>query len=229
MGKAPDSQSGGPETCSQLSPLPSGGLERVCFFVHGKARSLSPGLWDEMNKLMPALGCGLGCRGERSGSLPWGAHREGVPLVTEMTFTESWPALRSSQCPPRPTHSHTVTVPTVSQSHVWLPKPLGAVFWKVVCWVDSSLASLFTPSSHPDHHHSPLRMLMVLRVLSSPQPESSVVIPPQHIWETREIQPRSPTVYPPGGRSLLTAVCPPGPGAVPSHTRVPAVGPSWAH
>lgn len=127
---------------------------------------------------------GRGAKENSSGSLPWGrgAHREGVLLVTEMTFTESWPALQSSRAPPH-THTH---------SPHWPPEPLGAVFWKAVCWVRSSLASLSTASSHPDHHHSPLRKLIALRVLSSPQPGSSVAAPPQHLWETREIQPSAP-------------------------------------
>lgn len=167
---------------------------------------------------------GWGAEENGSRSLPWGAHREGVLLVTEMMFTESWPALQSSRAPP-PTLSRS---PTVRQSQLRLPEPPGAVFWKVACRVGSSLASLFTPSLHPDHHHSPLRMRTVLRVLGSPHPVSSVVIPPQHIWETREIQPSGLTVFPPGGRSLLTAACPPGPGARPSHTRIPAARPSWA-
>lgn len=139
---------------------------------------------------------GRGAKENSSGSLPWGrgAHREGVLLVTEMTFTESWPALQSSRAPPTHTHTH---------SPHWPPEPLGAVLWKAVCWVRSSLASLSTASSHPDHHHSPLRKLIALRVLSSPQPGSSVAAPPQHLWETREIQPSAPP--PPGGRSLLAA------------------------
>lgn len=78
---------------------------------------------------------GRGAKENSSGSLPWGrgAHREGVLLVTEMTFTESWPALQSSRAPP--THTH--TVPT------GLPSPWGLCSGKRC--VGSGLPWLLSP------------------------------------------------------------------------------------
>lgn len=95
------------------------------------------------------MGWGAGENG--SGSLPWGAHREGVLLVTEMTFTESWPALQSSRAPP-PTLSRS---PQSDNPSFGFPSPRGLCSGKwrvglVLPWLLSSprLSTQIT-TTHP--------------------------------------------------------------------------------
>lgn len=85
------------------------------------------------------MGWGAGENG--SGSLPWGAHREGVLLVTEMTFTESWPALQSSRALPH-THCHGPHSQTIPASASRAP---GG------CVLESGVSGWFFPgfSLHP--------------------------------------------------------------------------------
>lgn len=141
---------------------------------------------------------GRGAKENSSGSLPWGrgAHREGVRLVTEMTFTESWPALQSSRAPP--THTH--TVPT------GLPSPWGLCSGKRC--VGSGLPWLLSPPRLPTQ-------ITTTHPCASSLPSEYSALPslgPQ--WPPRpsifgkhgRYSPVPPApVFPPGGRSRLAA------------------------
>lgn len=90
-----------------------------------------------------------------------------------------------------------------------------------MCWVEPSLASLFTPlPAQITTTHPPWPVLIIPRIQLSPA--CIPVLPPQHPGKLRPPWPSSPAPPLPGSRVCVR--CVPGPGAMLEYTWRPCCG-----